>query len=153
MQFFGWQTHLFSTHVVFAAAHLPQSRNIPQPSFVGPHSILRSSHDFGAHVGGCCVLEGATVPGTTQRFVAASHARSEGQGHVFCEKSTSSTPHAATTIAATERVIVVILPGLTLRVPHSRDFARSIWKYRRPTPDAAAAFAMSPLWSCNTRAT
>lgn len=107
LQSFGWQTHLFCTHTLPAIGHVPQSRKPPQPSFVGPHSTCRSSHDFGAHVA-------CETPGGMHLFVAVSHTRSDGHGHVFCEKSTASTPQATAakeTIAKIRANCMRLLPS------------------------------------------
>jgi hypothetical protein len=67
---------------VLTTEHAPQSSAPPQPSFVGPHSTLSSSHDFGVHVG-ADVAAGVTLPMGTQRFLLASHSRLDGQGQVL----------------------------------------------------------------------
>jgi hypothetical protein len=109
-------------HALWATVHAPQSRKPPHPSFVEPHWTLRSSHDFGMHGGVELVL---SVPAATQRFFTGSHSRSDGHGHVFCERSMASTPHAA----SANKTIAKMRAGCK-SVPSSqpRDFARSIWK-------------------------
>jgi hypothetical protein len=114
-------THLHAplTHCS-GAAHPPQSSAFPQPSFVEPQKTLSASHVFGTHVSSDV---GCTVPAGTQRFVDVSQSSPEGHGHVFCEKSIASTPHAARATNATTTIRVACN-----RFPQPRDLARSIWK-------------------------